>query len=124
MKVRTFKRFADDDYPHAPQWFLDHLDALNPMIDALNPLLANNIDIDNNMLAERQTVTLSHNTPIQIKLQKLKTTPFIVLVGYAHGYIGHGAITSYNNDGMFYVTVFFLGTIPTSPVSTTLVFLP
>jgi hypothetical protein len=97
---------------------------LNLIIDTLNPLVQNNIDIDNNLLAERQTVTLSHNTAIQIKMQKLAQQPRIVRVGYASGYIGVGAITGYNTDGTLEVTVYFVGTAPTSPVSTVLIFEP
>lgn len=124
MKVRTFKRFSDDDYGQAPSWFLDFIDALNPMVDSLNPLLANNIDLDNNMLGERQTVLLSHGVPIIIKLQKLRQVPRFVRVGYAAGYVGLGGITTYLNDGTFYVTVWFLGIVPNVPVSTILFFEP
>jgi hypothetical protein len=124
VKVRPFRRFSDDDYPGAPTWFSDFLNTINPMVDGLNPLLANNIDIDNNLLAERQTVTLQHGVAIAIRLQRLKVIPRLVRVGYAAGYVGVGAITSYNTDGTFAVTVYFQGTAPTGPVQTTLVFEP
>src|SRR4051812_34029008 len=99
MKVRSFKRFSADDFRGSPNWFLDFIDSLNPMIDSLNPLLANNIDIDNNLLAERQSVTVSHGVPVTVTLRSLTAIPRLVRVGYAAGYVGSAAITSYNGDG-------------------------
>lgn len=124
MKFRPFLRFNSDDYPKAEPWFLTYLNMINPMIDTLNVMLANNIDTTWNIAAERQTVLLSHGVPIQIKLRSLNQIPFLVRVGYASGYVGVGAITTYNTDGTLMVTVWFQGTPPTSPVSTLLVLEP
>lgn len=124
MKVMTLRRFSDDDYPNAQPWFLDFLNNLNPVIDTINPLFANNITIDDNLAAERQTVTLSHGVPVLIKLQTLKLVPRLVRVGFANGYVGVAGITNYLNDGTFYVTVYFQGTPPVVPVLTTLVIEP
>jgi len=124
MKIRPLPRFLQDDYKSASSWFYTFLGNMNLIIDTLNPLIQNNVDIDNNLLAERQIVTLSHNTPITIKLQKLTAIPRLVRVGYAAGYVGVGAITGYNTDGTFQVTVYFVGTAPTAAVATTLVMEP
>lgn len=124
MKIQPFKRLNRDDYRNAPDWFYDFLDAMNPLIDTLNILLLSNIDINNNLLAERQVVSLQHNVPITIKLLSLKQQPSLVRVGYANGFIGTGAITGYNVDGTYQVTVFFLGTPPTASTLTVLVFEP
>lgn len=124
MRITPLRRFSDDDYPDAEPWFLNFLDNLNPVIDTLNPLFVNNVDIDNNLLAERQTVTLSHGVPVIIKLQKLPLVPRLVRVGYAAGFVGVGAITGYLNNGTFLVTVYFMGTPPTVPVLTMLIFEP
>lgn len=125
MKIRPFLRFNSDDYPQAPSWFLTYLNMINPMIDTLNVLLFNQIDTFYNIAAERQTVTLSHGVPIQIKLRSLNQIPYLVRVGYAAGYVGVGAITGYNTDGTIMVTVWFQdATPPTSPVATLLVLEP
>lgn len=124
MKLAPFRRFNRDDYRAAESWFGDFLDAMNLIIDSLNPLVASGVDIDNNLLAERQIVTLSHNVPIQIRLQRLKQVPKLVRVGYANGFIGTGAITGYNGDGSIMITVFFQGTPPTVPTATVLVIEP
>lgn len=124
MKVAQLRRLNSDDYHNAPEWFLTFVDNMNVMIDNLNPLLQNGIDIDNNITAERQTVTLSHATPIKIKLNRLTTTPKIVRVGYAAGLVGVAAITAFNADGTITITVYFQGTPPTTPILTTLVMEP
>lgn len=124
MRIASFIRFNRDDYREAEPWFSDFLDSLNIIIDTLNPLLASNIDINNNLLAERQIVTLSHNVPIKVRLQRLKQIPTLVRVGYANGFIGTGAITGYNPDGTVMVTVFFHGTPPANPTATVLVIEP
>lgn len=124
MKLNTFKRYNKEDYSGATDWFLTFLDNINTTIDSLNPLITHNIDIDNNLLAERQIVTLSHGVPIRIKLRSLRIRPTLVRVGYAAGFVGVGAITAYNTDGTISVTVFFLGTPPSVPVLTTLVLEP
>lgn len=124
MKLQALKRYNKDDYPNAADWFLTFLDNLNSTIDILNPLLTHNIDLDNNILGERQTVTLTHATPISIKMRSLKQQPRFVRVGFASGYVGIGAISTYNTDGTLMVTVYFQGTLPTAPVSTVLYFEP
>lgn len=124
MKIVPFQRFNVDDYRNSQPWFQLFLDNMNFMVLTLNALLQRNIDIDNNLLAERQIVKLSHNVPITIKLQSLKTQASLVRVGFAAGFIGIGAITTYNPDGTLQVTVYFQGTIPTVPVTTTLIFEP
>lgn len=126
MKIQSFRRFTMQDYTGAPTWFQNFLNALDPMIDTLNFLLQNNIDLDNNILGERQTISLKHNVPITVKMKTLgQTRPNIVTVGYAQGFIGSAAITAYNADGTVDVTVFFQGAIlPTGSVSTMLFFQP
>lgn len=124
MKIRQFRRFNRDDYRAAPDWFLNFLDNLNLMVDQLNVLLQNNIDIDNNLLAERRTLSVTHNTPINVTMQKLTQQPYLVRAGYASGHVVTGCnITGYNSDGSVAVTVTFADA-PTSPVSTTLIFEP
>jgi hypothetical protein len=123
-RVAGFKRFDKEDYRTSPDWFDDFLENLNPMIDALNPLLQNSIDIDNNLLAERQTVAVTHNVPITLTMKRLKQTPFLVRAGYAQGHIVTGCnITAYNSNGSIQVTVLF-NDAPTTAVSTVLIFEP
>lgn len=124
MKLKPFIRFANEDYKTAPKWFWDFLGNLNQAIDTLNALLQNNVDIDNNLLAERQTVTVSHNTPITLTMKKLTSTPRLVRLGYANGYQGVASITGYTTSGGVTVTVYFLGTAPTAAQSVVLVFEP
>jgi hypothetical protein len=124
MKIRPLPRFLQDDYPTAGSWFYNFLGNLNLIIDTLNPLVQGNIDTFYNIQCERQTVTLSHATAIQIKLQTLTAIPRFVRVGYAAGYVGVAAITSYNTDGTFDITVYFQGTAPTAAVATMLIFEP
>ena len=124
MQIRPLPRFLQDDYPSAGAWFYNFLGNLNSIIDTINPLIQSGIDTFYNINCERQTVTLSHNTPIQITLKTLDAIPRFVRVGYAAGYIGVGAITSYNTNGTFMVTVYFVGTAPTAAVSTMLIFEP
>lgn len=124
MKVSQFKRFLQDDYSGADQWFYDFLGNLNMMIDTLNPLLQGNVDIDNNQLAERVIISLSHNTPISIRLRKLTVQPNIVRLGYAGGNPGVAYISGYNKDGTVNAGVYFLGTPPTAAVSCILIFEP
>jgi hypothetical protein len=57
-------------------------------------------------------------------MKKLTSAPKLVRLGYAGGYIGTAAITGYNTDGSIVVTVFFVGTVPTSAQSCVLVFEP
>lgn len=124
MKIQSLKRYNSDDYSDAPDWFSDFLSNINSTIDTLNPLLQNNVDIDNNLLAERQIVKLSHGVAVKVRLRTLKVRPSLVRVGYASGFVGVGAITAYNTDGTYSVTVFFLGTPPTAPVLAVLVLEP
>jgi hypothetical protein len=123
MKIRPFQRYANEDYKSAPKWFWDFLSNLNMMVDTLNSCLQNNLDIDNNLLAERQTVTVSHNTPATVSMKKIGT-PRLVRLGYANGYQGTASITGYGTDGSVIVTVFFVGTPPTTAQAVTLVFEP
>lgn len=124
MRIRPFTRLSTDDFRGAEPWFITFLETMNPMIDTLNSLVQNNINIDDNLLAERQTVLLSHGVPVTIKLRKLRQQPYFVRVGYAAGHVGTGAVTGYNSDGSVQVTVYFSGTIPTTPVLTTIVLEP
>jgi hypothetical protein len=124
MKIRPFTRFSQDDYRGSPVWFWNFLGNLNLMVDTLNAALQSNLDIDNNLLAERQTVSVSHNVPVTLRMKKLTSTPRLVRLGYANGYIGTAAISKYNTDGSLQVTVYFLGTVPTSAQSVVLIFEP
>jgi hypothetical protein len=124
MKVRPLPRFSRDDYRAADAWFYDFLDGLNVVVDALNPVFANGLDIDNNLISERRTLAITHGVPINVRLNVLKSRPTLVRVGYAAGYVGHGAITKYNSDGTIAVTVYFLGTPPAGAVNTTIVLEP
>lgn len=124
MQIRPFQRFQNDDYKAAPSWFWDFLGNLNQMVDTLNAALQNNLDIDYNFRAERQTVKVSHNVPVTLNLRRLSGQPRMVRLGYASGYQGTATITGYNTDGSLQVTVFFLGTAPTTPQTVTLVFEP
>lgn len=123
MQIQQFRRFSAEDYPHAPTWFRSLMDNINPMVDQLNQLLAGNIDIANNLLAERQTITVKHGVPFSIRMQRLTQTPFLVRVGYANGHVGYAAITNFNNDGTVQVTVYFQDA-PTAAIPTLLVFEP
>lgn len=124
MKLATLLRFSEDDYTGAPDWFRTFLGSLNQMVDSIGPLVQHNIDLDNNILGERQTLTVTNGVPITVRLRTLKTTPSFVRVGYAAGYVGVAAITKYNVDGTLQVTVNFTGTQPTSSVSITVYFEP
>ena len=124
IKIQALKRYNKDDYSGATQWFLTFLDNINTTIDTLNPLLQGNVDIDNNLLAERQTVTLSHATAIKVKMRDLTIRPTLVRVGYAGGYVGSCAVQTYNVDGTITIICYFQGTPPTVPVATTLIFEP
>lgn len=123
MRLSPFRRFTSEDYPTAPSWFRTFFDNINPMVDQLNRLLASNIDIDSNLLAERQTVLVQHGVPITIKMNRLTQTPFLVRVGFANGHVGYAAVTNLNADGSVQVTVYFQDA-PVAPVSTVLVFEP
>jgi hypothetical protein len=123
MRFQALKRYNKDDYSGAAEWFLTFLDNINTAIDTLNPLLAHNVDIDNNLLAERRTVLVTQATPFKIKMQRLAVQPTLVRVGYAAGYVGIAGITSYNTDGSVSVTVYYT-VIPPGPILTTLVFEP
>jgi len=124
VKIRPLKRFLQDDYRSAPQWFFDFLGSLNQAVDTLNPALQNGLDLDNNMTAERQQVTVTHNVPITVRMRRIGTTPRLVRLGYAAGYVGTANVTAYKSDGGVTVTVFFLGTVPTTAVSVVLIFEP
>lgn len=124
MKIRPFIRFAQDDYKQAPQWFFTFLGVMNMFVDTLNAVLQNNVDIDNNQLAERQTLAVQHGVPISTKLNKLTGMPRMVRAGYASGQVVTGcSITGYNNDGSVQVTVLFNGA-PSGTISTVVVFEP
>lgn len=124
MRFRPLVHFNTDDYRTAPQWFSNFLSVMNLMVDTLNSLLQNNVDIDNNLLAERQTVSVIHNVPTTVKMRKLAQTPFLVRAGYASGHVVTGcSITGYNNDGTVQITVQFSGA-PTTAIATTLIFEP
>lgn len=125
MKVRSINRFNRSDYPNQSDEFYRLLDNLNLIPDTLNPLLQSNVDIDNNLLAERQTVTLSHGVPVTVRMRKLKQTPFLVRYGYANkNAVRSATITQINADGTIAVTVFFESPAPTNPVPVVLVFEP
>jgi len=124
MKFRPLKKFLQDDFKDAPQYFFDFLANLNLIVDSLNPLLQNGIDIDNNQTAERQSVSLSHNTPVSVRMRRMTAQPNIVRLGYAGGNPGTAYIAGYNTDGTVRVGVFFHGTAPTAPVSCILIFEP
>lgn len=124
MRIAAFARFNKDDFRNAPDWFLNFLDNINVTIDSLNPLIAHGIDIDNNMLAERQTIKVTHNVPLKITLRSLSRQPTLIRVGYAAGHLVSGAsITGYNTDGSIMVTILF-SDAPTTPVLATVVFEP
>lgn len=127
MKLLPFRRFLNEDFPKAPQYFYDFLADLNPFVDAINRLFQGNIDITNNLLAERQTVSVQHGVAVTIKLQKLDPNfqrPFLVRAGYANGQtVSSVAITGYNSDGTFTVVVSFVGA-PTATIPVLLVFEP
>jgi hypothetical protein len=123
MKIRPLQRHNVDDYRQAPQWFRDFLDVTNQGVDTLNTVLQGNIDINNNLAAESQTVTLSHNTPTKVRLLRLQSVPSFCIAGYAGGNVGVGRITNYQSDGSLMVTVYFLGTPPTGSVATKLWFM-
>lgn len=118
-KFTPLKHLNADDFRTAPQWFRDYLDQYNILADALNFLLPGHIDIDWNLQAEKQTVTVSHNTPVTVNLQKLSTPTFCIL-GYCGGSVGVANIVGYPNPKSVSVNVFFLGTVPTNPVSAVL----
>lgn len=122
IKIRPFVRFNQDDYKGSSAWFWNFLGTLNLMVDTLNFLVQGNIDIDNNLYAERQTVSVSHNTPITLSMKKITSVPKMVRVGYASGYIATANITAYDTDGTLQVTVYFLGTVPTTAQTVILVF--
>ena len=123
MKVAPFKRFLQDDYHSAPQWFFDFLGNLNQMIDSLNPALQSGLDIENNLTAEVQQVTVSHEVPITLKMRRI-VTPRLVRLGYASGYHGVAGIVGFGTDGSVQVIVSFVGQMPPGPVAVELVFEP
>lgn len=75
-------------------------------------------------MAERHTISVVHGVSINVRMISLKAAPKLVRVGYANGYVGVGAINQYNADGTVQVTVYFLGTPPTTAIPTVLVFEP
>lgn len=123
MQIQPFRRFTLEDYPNAPSWFQNFMTNINPMVDQLNQLLAGRIDIANNLLAERQTISVTHGVPFNIRMQRLTQSPFLVRVGYADGHTGYAAVTAFNVDGTVQVTVYFHDA-PATAVSTLLIFEP
>lgn len=125
MKIGPFTRFNRNDYRNLPDAFYEVLDNLNPLVDTLNKLLQGNIDIDNNMLAERQLVSVEHAVPVTLRMRKLRTPPFLVRAGYSSGNrVAAANITQINSDGTVQVVVDFLSPAPTGPVEVVLVFEP
>jgi hypothetical protein len=124
MKFRPFRRFVIDDYPTSQSWFRDFLDALNPLIDTLNPMLQNGLDTTYNLTGERQVISLQHGVPVTVKLNSLKSQPVFVRCGYASGYVASAAVTAYNGDGSVTILPYFAGTPPASSVSVTVFFEP
>jgi hypothetical protein len=124
MLTIPFRRFNKDDYRNAPQYFYTLLDNLQPIVDTCNFLFQSNIDIDNNMLAERQIVSCTHGVPFSTRMRTLAVTPKLVRYGYASGaQVLAANITGYNADGTVEVTVLFNGA-PTTAQTLQLVFEP